>query len=295
MSDMREEVQNMTAEELVAAFQGYLDAHDGYIPDTSGETWTQAKQDALAAKDAIVAKHGSQWIGRRVEDCSGAFVRAYKAQGLSIYHGSNRIAREHVVELLPISQARPGMAAFKARDSTQKLPKEYLPGGSRYNGDTKDYYHIGLVDADGQHVINAQSTQTGVVRSNLSGWACVGRLKAVKYGDGEKDMSNIKTVYAESGNFVFLRPKASQGANYLCKVPVGSQVEVVGTTNTGWSGVKYGEKTGYMMSKFLMDELPETNEAQQTAQEGTLDQARAALYAAREAIDKALVMLSPAG
>lgn len=281
------------AVEMVAIFTQMRTDRWGYIPETSGEMWTQAKQDAATGEN--VRKYGQQWVGHRVADCSGAFVYAYRQRGLSIYHGSNRIAREYVVELLPISQARPGMAAFKARDSTQKLPKEYLPGGSHYNGDTKDYYHIGLVDADGQHVINAQSTQTGVVKSDLNGWDCVARLKAVEYPDTEEDMSDIKYVWAPTGDSVFLRPRASTNANYICKVPIGSQVEVLGTTSTGWSGVRYGEKTGYMMNQFLVDALPGEDAGQQTAQESTVDQTRAALYAAREAIDKALLLLSPAG
>lgn len=103
------------ASDLITAFQSYLAAGDGYIPNTSGERWTAEKQ--AKATSETVQKYGSQWIGRRVEDCSGAFVRAYRAHGLSIYHGSNRIAREYVVELLPPSAAKPGMAAFKLRKS----------------------------------------------------------------------------------------------------------------------------------------------------------------------------------
>lgn len=45
-------------------------------------------------------------------DCSGAFVWAYKQFDLSIAHGSNAIARSYVEGLLPVSEARPGMAAF---------------------------------------------------------------------------------------------------------------------------------------------------------------------------------------
>ena len=34
-------------------------------------------------------------------DCSGAFVRAYRLQGKSLYHGSNRMAREACSWVLP--------------------------------------------------------------------------------------------------------------------------------------------------------------------------------------------------
>ena len=116
------------ASDLITAFQGYLAAGDGYIPDTSGETWTREKQDKLAATNETVRKYGSQWIGHRVEDCSGAFARAYKAHGPSIYHGSNRIAREYVVELLPPSAAKPGgISCSCGRTPNAKPPRTASP------------------------------------------------------------------------------------------------------------------------------------------------------------------------
>ena len=45
-------------------------------------------------------------------DCSGAFVWAHRQHGQRIYHGSNRIARTEIVELVPISAAKPGMAVL---------------------------------------------------------------------------------------------------------------------------------------------------------------------------------------
>ena len=127
----------MKASDIISSFQSYYAAHDGYIPNTSGETWTAEKQ--AKATSETVQKYGSQWIGRRVEDCSGAFVRAYRAYDLSIYHGSNRIAREYVIELLPPSCAKPGMAAFKCYkpgDKYYSLPSEYKPSGKCIRNNT---------------------------------------------------------------------------------------------------------------------------------------------------------------
>ena len=47
-------------------------------------------------------------------DCSGAFVRAYRLQGKSLYHGSNRMAREACSWVRPIGQTalRCGMVGF---------------------------------------------------------------------------------------------------------------------------------------------------------------------------------------
>lgn len=122
-------------------------------------------------------------------DCSGAFVYAYRQQGRSIYHGSNRIARTEIEELLPISEAKPGMAAFKVRapgESRYALPSGYKKGGSHYNGDLRDFYHIGLVGNMGE-VLNAQSAETGFVSSPIGKWAFVARLKQVDYGDDAAD------------------------------------------------------------------------------------------------------------
>lgn len=135
-------------------------------------------------------------------DCSGAFVWAYGEFGKSIYHGSNRIARKYVRELLPLSEAMPGMAAFKAREPGEDyyaLPQGYLPGGGQYNGDLNDYYHIGLIDEDPFFVLNAKNKASGFVRSSLSeGWDAVGYLTDVDYGDEDIPFSDIDDLDMET-------------------------------------------------------------------------------------------------
>lgn len=228
-------------------------------------------------------------------DCAGAFVWAYRQYGQSIYHGSNRIARVYVDELLPVSAARPGMAAFKVRKPGQQyydLKAEYKQGGKYYNGTMNDYYHVGLVDNDPRYVLNAQSAKTGFVRSKIDGWACVGRLKAVDYGEEEITMN--KYVYADSGKTVNLRKGAGVTYPVIAQVPIGAEVAVQGATNTGWSAVKYGEKAGYMMTKFLRD-VPEKANDGDTNWDDTRKEAYAHLHAARLELDAAMALLSDAG
>lgn len=236
--------------DIITAFQGYLAAGDGYIPGASGQVWTQSAQDQ--STNEIVKKYGQQWVGHRVEDCSGAFVRAYKAHGMSIYHGSNRIAREYVVALLPPDQARPGMAAFKARKPGEQyydLPGEYKPGGKHYNGDLNDYYHIGLVDENPEFAINAQTTKTGVVRSKLSnGWCAVGYLKAVQYEDQEDDMMDKMVVNADKVNLRAAPDVNAARVEYLNK---GDIVTIGMVYPTGWGYVTHERKSGYVMAKYL--------------------------------------------
>ena len=189
-------------------------------------------------------------------DCSGAFVYAYKQFGQSIAHGSNAIARRYVVKLLPVSEARPGMAAFKRRkpgDAGYALPDSYK-GGS----DLNDYYHIGLVDSDGQHVLNAQGEKAGFTRTPVSKWAYVAELKAVDYGEpaGEDQdrhdpdpdpLMGDATVTAPNGGTVNVRAKPS-GAKQDA-LPTGAAVTIL-ETRDGWCLIDY-HKQGWMMARFL--------------------------------------------
>lgn len=190
-------------------------------------------------------------------DCSGAFVWAYRQFGQSIYHGSNRIARQHIVELLPISEARPGMAAFKLRRPGEEyyaLPQGYMNGGAQYNGDLNDYHHIGLVDEDARYVLNAKSTADGFKRSKMSeGWDCVAYLKAVDYNEheeGEHMNAYNAIVIADSGSTVRMRKQPTTDSATVVKVPLGQTVEV-NESAQGWAQVVWNDHTGYMMTKYL--------------------------------------------
>ena len=195
-----------------------------------------------------------------VVDCSGAFVWAYRQFGESIYHGSNRIARKYVVELLPISEAKPGMAAFKLREPGEEyyeLPQGYMPGGAQYNGDMNDYHHIGLVDDDPRYVLNAKSTKDGFKRSPISeGWDCVACLKAVEY-DEESEPMYEAVVIADSGSTVRMRKAPTTDSPTIVKVPLGEKVQV-NESAQGWAQITYGGKTGYMMTKYLKEEEEDT-------------------------------------
>lgn len=189
-------------------------------------------------------------------DCSGAFVWAYKQFGRSIAHGSNTIARRYVQRLLPIREARPGMAAFKVRkpgDRNYKLPAKFQKGGSAYNGDLSDYYHIGLVDETGQYVLNAQGEKAGFTRTKIATWAAVGYLSAVDYDGGE----TMETMYvtAASGKTVHMRKAPDKRAKVVKDLPIGTEV-AAGPDISGWREIIHGDDGGYMMSEFLTSDPP---------------------------------------
>lgn len=192
-------------------------------------------------------------------DCSGAFVWSFRQHGQSIYHGSNRIARTEVIELVPISAAKPGMAVFKCRnpsDARYALPSGYKQGGKYYNGDLRDFYHIGLMGEDGK-VLNAQSSATGFVASPIKSWTCAGQLKKVDYKEEKQvedsytaGVSYVGRVYATSGRTVNLRAEPSKSAKVLEKVKIGTTVNVIGTAD-GWLHVETETNQGYMMEEFV--------------------------------------------
>ena len=243
--------------DIINMFQKMLVDKWGYIPATAGIMWTQAMQNTTT--NTMAQKYGAKWIGHMVADCSGAFVYVYKKFNLSIYHGSNRIARKYIVELLPIDNRKPGMAAFKfykPGESGYNLPMEYKPGGNQYNGDLNDYYHIGLVDDDTNYILNSATTQNGFIRSKVSnGWNACGYLKAVEYKEGHNPViGNPMYVTSQNGQPVNMRQQANTSSSIVARVPVGEQVNVLGVTDTGWTHVTWKKYTGWMMSKFLTGE-----------------------------------------
>ena len=150
------------ASELITYFRQALDEKWGYIWGTRGQTWTQSSQDR-ATRDMTV-KYGQKWVGRKVADCSGLFVWAYKQKGESIYHGSNTIWKKYCSKQGTITNGmaiKPGTAVFTV-------------GSDGVRG------HIGLYVGDGL-CIEAKGTQYGVVTSELSRWQEWGELKDVDY------------------------------------------------------------------------------------------------------------------
>lgn len=150
------------ASDLIRLFQQALDEKWGYIWGTRGQVWTQASQNR-ATRDMTV-RYGQKWVGRRVADCSGLFVWAFKQLGGSIYHGSNTMWKKYTTikgTLTGTMELRPGTAVFTV-------------GSDGVRG------HVGLY-VGGGICIEAKGTQYGVVTSQLSRWDEWGELVGVEY------------------------------------------------------------------------------------------------------------------
>lgn len=164
----------IAASELVRLFRVALDERWGYVWGTAGQVWTQAKQDA-ATRDMTV-RYGSRWVGRKVADCSGLFVWAYKQHDHKIYHGSNTIYNK-----------------YTSKTGALYGEVEILPGTAVFQVDGGRRTHIGLYVGDGA-VIEARGTKTGVIESDLSEWDEWGLLADVDYAGVEPEMMVIDTL-----------------------------------------------------------------------------------------------------
>lgn len=200
-------------------------------------------------------------------DCSGAFVRAYKKRGMSIYHGSNTIFRKHCTEtgriLGDASRLRVGMAVFKQRIDDGEP--------SAYQGDGfGNMYHIGLVAGENPLRIVHATTPAAKVDTTLgAAWAWYGRLTDVDYGGVVHEesegagarMAQKATAISPNGKAIHLRPTPGTDKPYLAKVPVGTPVivyeQATGSDGAQWAKVEALGKRGYMMADFLVFERDE--------------------------------------
>lgn len=228
-------------------------------------------------------------------DCIGLIIGAWRLSGNKWpwTHGSNYAARYLTENLGMGKELRPGDLVYKARPPGEKgydLPDRYSD-----DPDMNDYYHVGIVTAvDPLTITHCTSVEGGIREDhNRGAWKYSGQLRLLEDGKMAKEM----IVYAENGKPVNLRQKASTGSYQVALVPLGTKVTVQGTTNTGWSAVQYNGKQGYMMSRFLVEQLPAEEQTQETAGVTAADAAAVmkALYAARDAIDQALQRMMPAG
>ena len=128
-------------------------------------------------------------------DCSGMFVRAFRLQGESIYHGSNTIWRKHLNAKGPIDSVRdlkPGMAVFKWKEETP----------AKFNDHEGDFCHIGLITSVHPLRIVHASTDGMKVRadSKLGKWKYWGVL-----AETDLDMSSTAETSGTSPANVYLR------------------------------------------------------------------------------------------
>lgn len=186
-------------------------------------------------------------------DCSGAFVYSYRQYGMRIAHGSNTIGRNYIVSLLPISEAKPGMAAFKCKPWTES---EEDKRNKWYGTEPGNLSHIGLVDQDVNYVLNAKGTAYGFSRDKLTtrnGWDYVAYLTDVEYtgGGGGGETKVECTISGGNPNApIRMRAKPSTRGAIVAEIPQNSKGEKL-SEDGDWSRVTCNGKTGYIMTVFV--------------------------------------------
>lgn len=181
-------------------------------------------------------------------DCSGAFVYAYSQYGKKIAHGSNSIGHKYVGQLLPISEARPGMAAFKVREW-----QESESGNAWYGKDPGDIHHIGLVDADAGFVLNAKGTKSGFCRDALTGkngWDYVAELSDVEYGGGGGGSMKVTISGGNPDKPINLRSSSTTQSKIITEIPQGSVADLI-REDGAWDKIQYLSFEGYVKSEFV--------------------------------------------
>jgi len=220
-------------------------------------------------------------------DCIGLIIGAIRRMCLKWtgIHGSNYSARRETIGLQKItslSQLRPGHVVYKAYEKgesgwTLDKYKRYLPGGAYYNGDLKDYYHVGVVTSINPVVITHMTSptvkkQTVKTFSGLGRWGYFGQIKPVYNAGGkieEAASEPVKTqepaaettplpstgsaakVVSANGYPVKMRRKPSEKCGEWEKLPVGTVV-TVDSPGEKWAKITYKRWKGwYMMAQFL--------------------------------------------
>ena len=232
-----------------------------YYPNTTigkeetGMAYATVKASWLIEKFQTMVEPGKAWkyvaggASKGAVDCSGAFTYWYKQAGSYMYHGSNTMWRKYTVKKGKIGEIelKPGMATFKRREWTSS------ESGNRYYKDSiGNFYHTGCYIGNGK-VVEAQSTKTGCVITDISTWEYAAELKYTEYDavDGVADM-RVGTV-ATSGGILYLRSQPSTASRYLKKIPNGTTISIGDACgeNESWLKAIYDGATGYVSAKFI--------------------------------------------
>lgn len=220
-------------------------------------------------------------------DCIGLVIGAIRRMGLKWtgIHGSNYAARYQTVNLKYIereSELSVGDLVYKAaeEDGTMRkpcnngttkhkwdLPKRYWHGNQYFNGDLKDYYHVGIVTSVNPLRITHMTSPKMKVDTSLGTWNYYGKARPIvnaatsgtvpvddktpKEPEHTPSIGSEAIVVSSNGGPVKMRQYPSKTCATWVKLKVGTKVEIVSPGET-WSCISAaGHKQWYMMSEFL--------------------------------------------
>lgn len=240
-----------------------------------------AKTEEIAAEEPRYKQGGDGNAGYC--DCIGLIIGAIRRAGGQWrgLHGSNYAARREMDTLKPISGSAelvPGEVVFKAYDPGQggyNLPDRYEKGGEYYNGDLKDYYHVGIVTSVYPLRIRHMTSPRSKVDTSIGKWGYHGKLKKVSDWD-EKEKEGGKMGYKAkvTGGSLNMRKEKSTVSERLAKIPDGTVLEI-GENDGTWCSTSYNGLEGYVMARYLV-----------TVEEGADEGETISIQALRETIKR---------
>lgn len=199
-------------------------------------------------------------------DCIGLVIGAFRRAGIkwSGIHGSNWFARKEVTGLKKIEsqdELKVGDAVFQTYEPNEggyALPARYKKGGKYYNGDVRDYIHIGIVTSVNPFRITHMwkptvKDDTSIGRYwDYKGWLTrLGKEPVAELPAQTPKQGAQARVTAKSGKYVKMRKEPSIKCGIYEEVPIGATVTI---ENPGeeWVQISYGKwQNYYMMAKFL--------------------------------------------
>ena len=205
-------------------------------------------------------------------DCIGMVKYSLRKNNVSFTtSGTNWTIRNQVKNIRNITGAnvlKVGDVVFKAKEPGEtgyNLPSKYRKGGSGYNGDLKDYCHIGVVKSVSPLKIIHMTSPTAKTDTSIGKWKVAAELKDQYVSDGvtpaptptpEPEPEPTPTtdqaiVVSENGGYVKLRANPSTSCNLWDKIVPGTKATII-TFGYDWCKVDCGRRKGwYMMTKFL--------------------------------------------
>lgn len=211
-------------------------------------------------------------------DCIGMDKYSFRKNGVKLTTtGTNYSARYQVDNLRVLHSASDlsvGDIVFKANepsDSGYNLPAKYKPGGAQYNGDLRDYYHIGTVESVSPLRIIHMTSPTAKTDTKIGKWGFVAEWKKEFISDSPSPAPEpspepepqpepeptpaqmTAVVFAPTGTTVNMRSSPKITAPLIEQVPIGKTVDVLEKGNE-WSRVKWKWYKGYMKNQFLIFE-----------------------------------------
>ncbi len=202
-------------------------------------------------------------------DCIGLIIGAIRRAGGSWtgLHGTNYAARNEVRSLQPITgnpDLRIGEIVFKARSPGDRgYDAETLNGRYRNSPDRKDYCHVGVVEAVYPLRIRHMTSPRPKLDTRLTGWTHHGWLQKI-IPEGEEESMEEK-IYVYGGvktSPVHLRNRAGLKGLILADVPQGAEAVLL-EYGDFWSRIRFGNRTGWMMTKFIHREEPEAPDSEE--------------------------------